>query len=607
MREKYYLNDILDGVEKNDPKKLYDAAVVIYEGRELLTRKNSHKAAEYLKKAAVKGHEPSHALLYEIHKVGDGVEQNKEEAFRHLKEAVKSGALVSYELKLARHYYIGDMTEVNYEEAFKIFSKIREKEGVESENGIAATNAIAEMYRLGQHVEKDYQKHLDLKCEVAESGQVGIQYGLARAFYNGNPEMAPDFSRAIYWFAKSLDSIGGNTLNDKKALADSYISLGDIYSTEGKYFSPVKAIEHYEKSANVIPSNKVLLILAREYMYGNVVDRDEVKALNYINLAASGEDVKALVLKALLVASGKMEVEGDFYDRIFEAQNLLSKAKEVGDLLVNAESINDLAVTLLTKLKESIKKGVFTMSDLEVQEETEEVLGEAMAESEEVLESANIALEEPVTEVVKEESDEAVAEEEESEVLESEAADSEEEVSSEDKSAEHPAVEVAEEVVEAMEAAAAEVVEAVESDDAMEDESVSDEEVSEEGASSEVEEASATEEVNSEDESEEHPAVEVAEEVAAVMEAAVAEVVEAVESDDAMEDESVSDETVSEEEGEVAEEQSEEVASSESEDLVEESNDSSEEDSNDKEATHIAVQEAAVEATGEVSINPDSE
>lgn len=164
-------------------------------------------------KGGVSAHE-GEALLWWIR----AAKQDNEPALQKVKEAQMNDLLL-YERVLAlddllqkpleeldaaacfdigKSYRIGNPIVRNDEEAFKWFKRAWDKE----EGLSQAAVEMAEMYRLGEGVEKSEQKALSLYAQAAELKDPQAQYFLGKRSYEENP---PNYKDAFAWFSNAAE------------------------------------------------------------------------------------------------------------------------------------------------------------------------------------------------------------------------------------------------------------------------------------------------------------------------------------------------------------------------------------------------------------------
>lgn len=99
---------------------------------------------------------------------------------------------------IGKSYRIGNPIARNDEEAFKWFKSAWEK----GEGFSQAAVEMAEMYRLGEGVEKSEQKALSLYAQAAELKDPQAQYFLGKRSYEENP---PNYKDAFAWFSNAAE------------------------------------------------------------------------------------------------------------------------------------------------------------------------------------------------------------------------------------------------------------------------------------------------------------------------------------------------------------------------------------------------------------------
>lgn len=143
--------------------------------------------------------------------VGNGVEQNLEEAVAWYRKAVERGHTSAiYNLGVFYHY--GRGVTKNLQEAVRLYQLAAEKD----HNG--AMNNLAVCYERGEGTKRDMAKALDLYRESAELGNVLAAQNLGKC-YEFSKGTAQDWEEAVKWYQKAAES--GKSYSQQK-LAQCY-------------------------------------------------------------------------------------------------------------------------------------------------------------------------------------------------------------------------------------------------------------------------------------------------------------------------------------------------------------------------------------------------
>ena len=94
---------------------------------------------------------------------------------------------------LGRLYWLGEVIETDYAQAFYWYQKAAEK-------GLAqARYNLAALYQNGQGVVQDYQQAVSWYIQAAEQGHTRAQYALGTLYYCGNG-VPQDYKQAAFWY-----------------------------------------------------------------------------------------------------------------------------------------------------------------------------------------------------------------------------------------------------------------------------------------------------------------------------------------------------------------------------------------------------------------------
>ncbi len=234
---------------------------------ELGVAKDSAKAKEYfekslssIKKLSREGN-PEAQNLYGILSLGGLVVQKDiEQAKKYYDLASKKGHLAAIENLASLN-----KNDKKYKEAFEGFEKCMKV------GRYSCYRNLGDMYRFGQHVEKDTVKALELYTHAANNKDLRSQYLLGSFHLNGNIAKK-DRIKAIGWYTKAAERGHINAQND----------LGTIYFSEKKYNEGEKWFLKAVEKGNAYAAYNMGLI----YHGGLGRDKDYEKAKNWFINAA---------------------------------------------------------------------------------------------------------------------------------------------------------------------------------------------------------------------------------------------------------------------------------------------------------------------------------
>jgi TPR repeat protein len=306
--------------------------------------KDYEKAFYWHKKAALKGNSVSMFRLWSMYKAGKGVKGNGKLAFSWCQKSAEAGyykgmsrlseiykgayyihsfgsgyikkdieksrfwgskALIAYKKAIKNGdveamyllgcaYDDGEGVKENHTKAIFWLEKAAEKGNVRS------MNRLYYLYNL----QKDPQKALFWLKKSAESGSISAMRNLAKAYHDGKHGLKENALDALFWFKQAANdgadkdsalSIGcmyfygqGIEPDIKEATnwletaairgsSDAMILLGKIHR-DNKDFQ--KAVEMFEKAGKQKDEN-AFASLARVYLYGEGVEKDYLKAVDY--------------------------------------------------------------------------------------------------------------------------------------------------------------------------------------------------------------------------------------------------------------------------------------------------------------------------------------
>lgn len=285
--------------------------------------KSNKQAVYWLKKAAAQGDTSSQSELASIYS-GDDCENNSYSqdsytnpnlSFYWLNKVVSTGnGSANEETSLADNYYYGVGTDVNYDLAFKWYTKAL-ADGGDVEN-------ICYMYYFGQGTNRDYSKALNCWKRVNNYNpnytealnNIGVMYQLGQGVEQDTPKALAIFNQIInskfpdnsstyniakiYFLQKKYQkAIPLLESKPSKYISQAHTLLGYMY--ENGLGTPIdlqKSFSEYKKAAittsNLANEYKLCLL----YYHGKGVSQNFEEAYISCNLAAySGNDKAALL------------------------------------------------------------------------------------------------------------------------------------------------------------------------------------------------------------------------------------------------------------------------------------------------------------------------
>lgn len=242
-----------EGIEKNYEKAFglwtkaslmgditatYNAALCFLNGEG--TNKDEKQAFDMLNKLAnEKGHVKSIFYLGEIYHFGLGVDIDYEKARFYYKKALKKDPhYLRAKYCIAYAYYAGKGFEKNYEQAYKMFYDLVNKDNYEE-----ATFHLGECYYLGRYVQQDYQKAFQYFNRALNGNKIYPSNIYNSKFYLGEMYL---LGNGVDYNCEKAKEYFEDIIDEK--YDDVYYKLALIYSGKyGMYKDEKKAKEYFEK------------------------------------------------------------------------------------------------------------------------------------------------------------------------------------------------------------------------------------------------------------------------------------------------------------------------------------------------------------------------
>lgn len=143
---------------------------------------------------------------------GDGLPQNKEKAFKIMKECAEAGEMEDAMLVLGAMYMTGSGTQKSEDEAYKWI--LKSSKGTNPK----AMYALGKMYKDGTGTEQDFVKARDAFEKAAQKGEPGAQFMTGMMLHRGLGG-TQNYEEAVKWFS----------LADENGNADAAYMLGVCY------------------------------------------------------------------------------------------------------------------------------------------------------------------------------------------------------------------------------------------------------------------------------------------------------------------------------------------------------------------------------------------
>ena len=290
-----YTNDMTDKnteLEKDqEPERMSSAEVesIFQKGMKYYNgdgvKENKYEAFQLFKTAAENGHAEAQfavATFYEEGGWKDVVEEDTDEALKWLKlSAEKGNAKAQFEL--GRHYDMGKGVEEDEKMALRYYK-------MSADNG-----CLDGMYYLSLSLLRDNDKEaVNTLKKAAEQGHCPSQYFLGEVFANGYCGEKEDMKKAFLWKKKAAENDGydSNTISSFNMLINWFTSLRDaMYDLAHFYYDgddvPEDKYEAFKwfKEAALKNHHKAQVWVGICYYLGNGTGEDNEKAEYFIEKA----------------------------------------------------------------------------------------------------------------------------------------------------------------------------------------------------------------------------------------------------------------------------------------------------------------------------------
>ena len=192
----------LKAEEAGSKKVQYGIAEIYHHGNGATLPINNGKAMEYYQKALLYDSVAYHTPALDIAEIYhyDDAYLDYDKAMEYYKKALERKEWGA-EYEMGQLYLLGEITSVDYDEAFRLFRKCSTGDG-------DASFRIGEMYLLGLGRDVNYQKALEWflyasKCPIQGSFEVATMKKIADIYYDGLG-VEQNFQEALNWYQKAI-------------------------------------------------------------------------------------------------------------------------------------------------------------------------------------------------------------------------------------------------------------------------------------------------------------------------------------------------------------------------------------------------------------------
>jgi TPR repeat protein len=214
----------------------------------------------------------------------EGIKPNPIEGMKWLRKAAEQGNERAIDRLYQIYYYGDDITDKNYEEAFK-WSRLGAYQGYAD-----AQYYVGEMYENGKGVKQNYAEALKWYEKAAEQGDDNAQFNLYLMYRNGDG-VTPDSAEAFKWIRKLADQ--GNAFSAFYTVGEAY------YLGQGVKRDYIEAMKWFRKAADQ-GNAEAEYNIGVMYEKGEGVVKDSAEAIKWFQKAAEEGHQKAEdALKAL--------------------------------------------------------------------------------------------------------------------------------------------------------------------------------------------------------------------------------------------------------------------------------------------------------------------
>lgn len=187
---------LLKSANLGNPKAQFSVGVCYDFGEGV--EQDCEKAVEWYTKAAEQGIDDAQLNLAISYENGEGVEQNYEKAIEWYKKAIDNGVVPAITC-LAYCYEAGNGVEQSYEKANELYAKAAELGNDRAQCNLGYNN------QMGLGTKKDYKKAAEWYAMAAEQDYARGQYNLAVLYEYGSAG-EQDYELAAYWYKKAAEN-----------------------------------------------------------------------------------------------------------------------------------------------------------------------------------------------------------------------------------------------------------------------------------------------------------------------------------------------------------------------------------------------------------------
>lgn len=306
---KIYLNGW--GIERNEQKGIeilekysnsennnihFELGKIYYIGK--VKEQNYTKALKHFMIAAEKGHANSQEYVGEIYYWGHGVEIDYLEAKKWYDKAAENGNKYSLR-QLGFIYYYGEGVSRDLDVAFKYFK-------FAADRGDSRAQYMLHHFYLFDEAYKNVKMGIEYLEKSAKQGDVLAQKLLARCYISGLG-FEEDDEKFVYWMRLAAEQ---NDAEAQRILGEAYIRLDNPKVLPKSYSEAVQLLNKAAHQGDI----QAYILLAEIYFTGEDIEKDEEKALNYLQSAEN--KVKELEKSGKFMTDEHKKL-GDLYYEIY--------------------------------------------------------------------------------------------------------------------------------------------------------------------------------------------------------------------------------------------------------------------------------------------------
>ena len=195
--------------EKGYVLAMYDLGKIYANGKKDIPQ-DFAISREWIGKAAENGYAPAMSRLGDFFYVGDGAEQDDEQAFRWYAKAAEQGFHMAM-IQMGRMYYMGRGTKQDFTKAFDCFMDVaasREHFFLVKRYNTVARQYIARMYERGEGVEKDMAEAFRWYQLAAEDHRNTEAIYIVADMYCFGRGTVQDKAKALEYYKKAAQNAG---------------------------------------------------------------------------------------------------------------------------------------------------------------------------------------------------------------------------------------------------------------------------------------------------------------------------------------------------------------------------------------------------------------